>query len=112
VVDTFDLFVCTSHDEGLGLPLLEVQYAGLPVAAPDLPVFREVLGESGWYIHPDRIETTARDLAERLRSDDWRRASARLGLANVERWNRSAERDRESVVSFLSALTRAASRSA
>ena len=112
VVDTFDLFVCTSHDEGLGLPLLEVQYADLPVVAPDLPVFREVLGESGWYIHPDRIETTARDLAERLRSDDWRRASARLGLANVERWNRSAERDRESVVSFLSALTRAASRSA
>lgn len=112
VVDTFDLFVCTSHDEGLGLPLLEVQYAGLPIIAPDLPVFREVLGESGWYVYPDRIEAAARDLAERLRSDDGRRASARLGPANVERWNRNAERDRKAVIAFLSDLTRTAARSA
>ena len=38
-----DALLCTSHEEGLGLPLLEAQYAGLPIIAPDDAVFREVL---------------------------------------------------------------------
>ena len=45
-----DILICTSHEEGLGLPLLEAQYAGLPVVAPDQPVFREVLDRSGVFI--------------------------------------------------------------
>ena len=46
------VFLSTSHDEGLGLPLLEAQYAGLPIVAPDKPVFREVLGASGHLVDP------------------------------------------------------------
>ncbi len=34
LIESADLYLTTSHDEGLGLPLLEVQYAGLPVVAP------------------------------------------------------------------------------
>src|SRR5260370_2749576 len=29
-----DIFICTSHDEGLGLPLLEAQYGSLPIVPP------------------------------------------------------------------------------
>src|SRR5262249_7550236 len=47
VIGNFDLFLCTSRDEGLGLPLLETQFAGVPVIAPDHDVFREVLRRSG-----------------------------------------------------------------
>ena len=47
-----DLFICTSHDEGLGLPLLEAQYGGLPVVAPDAAIFHEVLGVSGIFVDP------------------------------------------------------------
>ena len=47
-----DLFINTSHDEGLGLPLLEAQYGGLPVIAPNQKVFQEVLGESGLLVDP------------------------------------------------------------
>ena len=53
IIEGSDFLICTSRDEGLGLPLLEVQHAGLPVIAPDQPVFREVLGESGLLINPD-----------------------------------------------------------
>src|SRR6185437_7722052 len=31
MLDGADALICTSHEEGLGLPLLEAQYAGLPV---------------------------------------------------------------------------------
>ena len=57
LLDDADMFICTSHDEGLGLPLLEAQYAGLPIIAPDAAIFREVLGESG--IHIDTADPAA-----------------------------------------------------
>ena len=47
-----DALISTSHEEGLGLPLLEAQYAGLPIIAPDQPVFREVLDRSGIFVGP------------------------------------------------------------
>ena len=50
VLEAADVYLCTSHDEGLGLPLLEAQFAGLPIVAPDKPVFREVLAGSGTFI--------------------------------------------------------------
>ena len=31
IIEASDFLICTSRDEGLGLPLLEVQHAGLPV---------------------------------------------------------------------------------
>ena len=52
VLEAADVYLCTSHDEGLGLPLLEAQFAGLPIVAPDKPVFREVLAGSGTFIDP------------------------------------------------------------
>ena len=45
VIESADFLICTSHDEGLGLPLLEVQHGGLPIVAPEGPIFREVLSE-------------------------------------------------------------------
>src|SRR5712664_2080506 len=47
-----DIFICTSHDEGLGLPLLEAQYGGLPIVAPDAAIFHEVLDASGIFVDP------------------------------------------------------------
>ena len=34
LIEAADALLSTAHDEGLGLPLLEAQYAGLPVIAP------------------------------------------------------------------------------
>lgn len=45
----FDWVLIPSLDEGLGLILQEAVMAGVPVLASELPVFREQLGDAGWY---------------------------------------------------------------
>lgn len=93
VIESADLYLCTSHDEGLGLPLIEAQFAGLPVVAPDQPVFREVLGVSGTFIDPAAPLAAVIAIADLIRAPDWRRHSAEAALANTARWNGLAARD-------------------
>ena len=100
VLETFDLFLCTSHDEGLGLPLLEMQYAGIPVVAPDNDIFREVLGDSGIYIQAD-ASSAAVAIARELQRPDWRPWASACARANVARWNDQADIDRSNVIAFL-----------
>jgi glycosyltransferase involved in cell wall biosynthesis len=57
-----DVMVFPSLMESFGLPLIEALDAGIPVAAPDLPYAREVLGDAGKYFTP----TDATDLAAAL----------------------------------------------
>lgn len=104
VVENFDLFLCTSHDEGLGLPLLEMQYAGLPIVAPDQEVFREVLGDSGIFITTHAPEEAACTIASFVQSPDWRPSAAAMAHTNVRRWNQQSEMDRSNVIAFLMEL--------
>lgn len=104
VMISFDALICTSHDEGLGLPLIEAQYGGLQTIAPDRPVFREVLGSSGLFIEPDDPEGVAAFLERAFAGEDWRAKAAAAAAANVERWNNQALGDRESVMAFLTEL--------
>ena len=99
-----DVFICTSHDEGLGLPLLEAQYGGLPVVAPDAAIFHEVLGASGIFVDPsdpvaaaDRIETV-------LSGSQWRARYVALASQNLLRWNALAAADRDAVISLIAGL--------
>ena len=101
IIEVSDFLICTSRDEGLGLPLLEVQYAGLPVIAPDQPVFREVLGEFGLLINPDNPADAAEAIAAACGEHDWRAKRARMAIANVARWNDLARRDQTQVRGFL-----------
>ena len=93
VLETADAYLCTSHDEGLGLPLLEAQYAGLPIVAPDQPVFREVLGASGMFIDPAEPALAARAVAALMAAPGWRGDWAKRARANISRWNAAAEGD-------------------
>ena len=95
-IERADLFLSTSHDEGLGLPLLEVQFAGLPVVAPDAPVFREVLGASGLFIDPGRPEEAAARIAALIGTPGWRRRAADAARLNLERWQPSRGQGRVS----------------
>lgn len=93
ILESSDLYLCTSHDEGLGLPLIEAQYAGLQVVAPDAPVFREVLGRSGIFIDPSRPEHAAEIISGAISIDAWRKPSAEAAIANIARWNGVAQAD-------------------
>jgi glycosyltransferase involved in cell wall biosynthesis len=97
------------HDEGLGLPLLEVQYAGLPVVAPDAPVFREALGSSGWFIDPSDADAAAQLILARLGETESRAAAARAAEANLIRWNAAAATDFVRVASILAGTASPAS---
>jgi glycosyltransferase involved in cell wall biosynthesis len=104
VIEAGDLYICTSRDEGLGLPLLEVQYAGLPVIAPDMPVFREVLGQSGLLVDVGDAAAAAAKVAALYASPGWRARYADAGNANVTRWNALARADHASVCRFFEEL--------
>ena len=93
-LDDADLFICTSHDEGLGLPLLEAQYAGLPIVAPDAPIFREVLGLSGIYVDPAAPAAAATRIVAALSNAEWRARYVALAEQNLRRWNGLAGGDR------------------
>jgi len=104
LLDAADLLICSSHDEGLGLPLLEAQYAGLPIIAPDAAIFREVLGESGIYIDPVDPASAAARIAAVLSNANWRARYVALAARNLARWNALARGDRETVIGLISRL--------
>ena len=46
-----DCLLAASEGEGFGLPLIEGAQRGIPIIARDLPVFREVAGDSAFYFN-------------------------------------------------------------
>jgi glycosyltransferase involved in cell wall biosynthesis len=104
VINASDIYLCTSREEGLCLPLLEMQYGGLPIVAPDAPIFRELLGLSGIFIEPGRVDRAAELIAQALARPDWRPKHAAASTSNIERWGRMEKRDRQRLVGFFESL--------
>jgi len=101
IIDDSDLFLSTSHEEGLGLPLLEVQHGGKLVVASDIPSYREVLGTSGLLIPLGQTETAATMIEELLSAKNWEDKQREAALRNVAGWNTSAANDRTELLSWL-----------
>lgn len=104
LLDKADVFICTSHDEGLGLPLLEAQYSGLPIVAPDAEVFREVLGRSGLFIDPAEPNAAALSIVHLVTKKNWRRSHAQQARSNLARWNGLAASDRDAVIDLIARM--------
>lgn len=104
VISGFDALICTSHAEGLCLPLLEVQFAGLPVIAPNQPVFREVLGASGLYVDPAYADAAAGSLRAFFADADRLAAAHLAALHNIVRWNAHAAADKANAMRMLARL--------
>ncbi|WP_448710911.1 glycosyltransferase family 4 protein [Microbacterium profundi] len=85
-------FVFPSTYEGFGVPPLEAQSAGTPVAASDIPPVREALGASALYFDP-HDDTSMLEAIREIDSDEAARELLRTaGTANVNRysWSESA----------------------
>lgn len=104
IIESADLLLCTSHEEGLCLPLIEAQYSGISVVAPNNGVFREVLGVSGIFINATSPECAAAEIADAITMPDWRSRYAVGAAANIKRWNKLAENDWIALISFLTEL--------
>jgi glycosyltransferase involved in cell wall biosynthesis len=102
VVASADLVLCTSRDEGLGLPLLELQYAGLPTVAVDLPIFREILGDrDGLFIPQGDARAAAELIVSTYWVGDWFARGQQHARRILERYNAAAERDRSDVIALI-----------
>lgn len=104
ILDEADIFICTSHDEGLGLPLLEAQYAGLPIVAPDAPIFHEVLGASGIFIDTADHTAAAARIAAAIGGPTWRAQYVAAASQNLARWNALADSDHGHVIDLIAGL--------
>ncbi len=87
------MLVFPSMLETFGHPLLEAMICGTPVAASDLPPFREVLGDAAAYFDPCDARSIARVVEDVLGRADETRARAERGRERVKRfsWTRSVD---------------------
>jgi len=109
LIEAADIFICTSHEEGLGLPLLEAQYGGLPIIAPDAAIFREVLDASGVFIDPADPAAAAARIAGLISDHRWRSRYVTQDGQNLRRWNALASTDRNAVIDLIEKLASARS---
>jgi glycosyltransferase involved in cell wall biosynthesis len=95
IFPNFDLFVQSSHTEGLPNVLLESLAAGVPVVATDVGGTREVLahGKHGKLVAPDRAEDLATAILDNLDHDPERHhrtAAAKQWIAENFTFERQA----------------------
>lgn len=62
-----DCLIAPSLAEGFGLPLIEAASQGIRIIARDIPVFREVAGESAFYFRGETAESLALAVEEWLK---------------------------------------------
>lgn len=95
-------FVFPSKHEGFGIPLLQAMGCGLPIAASNIPVFKEVAGNSVLYFdHNDRF-AIARAMAKLANDTDLRAQLRTKGLAWVKNfgWEKCARETLREITSL------------
>lgn len=79
--------VFPSWEEGFGFPPLEAAACGIPVLASDIPVHREVMGDSALYFQPDSIEDLTRTLMNYLSAHDCSPILNEAGIRTAARYS-------------------------
>ncbi len=80
-----DLFVATSHSEGMPNAVLEAMAMALPLVLSDIPGHREAAGEVAWYFESRDAEEMTEAVALALANPSRRAEHARLGQERVEK---------------------------
>jgi len=85
--------VLPSFAEGFGLPILEAQAAGTPVACSDLPALRETAGDAAVFFDPHDVASIAEALDALLGDEEKRNLLRKRGRERAAQftWARAAE---------------------
>ncbi len=91
LLDGATALVTASRDEGFGIPLVEAMGRGTPVVVSDIPIFREIGGDTALYAAVGDAEAFAARISQLIAPGEWERRSA-AALAEAARfdWARSA----------------------
>ena len=86
-------FIFPTKHEGFGIPILESLACGLPTAASDLPVLREIAGDSVLYFNQNDKYDMARAMARIIEDNDLRQDLIVKGLAQSQKfsWRQCAQ---------------------
>jgi glycosyltransferase involved in cell wall biosynthesis len=86
------LLVFPSLYEGFGLPVLDAQHAGVPVACSNAASLPEVAGDGACYFDPLSVDDMAQVIKRCLVDHDLRATLARRGIENTKRftWAKTA----------------------
>ncbi len=81
------LFVTTSLIEGFGLTNLEAMSSGCPVLCSEIPIFKEILGDSCEYVDPKNIEIIQKKMERILKSQNEQKRLIKLGFDKVKNYS-------------------------
>ena len=86
--------VLPSFAEGFGLPVIEAQAAGTPVACSDLPALREAAGDAAVFFDPHDIDSMVAGIERILKEEELRKILRKNGRERAAKftWARVAER--------------------
>ena len=89
-----EALVLPSFAEGFGLPVLEAQAAGTPVACSDLAALREAAGDAAVFFDPADVGSILAGLEKILKDEELRKVLRRSGRERALQftWSRAAER--------------------
>lgn len=91
LLDGATALVSASRAEGFGIPLVEAMGRGTPVVVSDIPIFREIGGDTALYAAAGDAPAFAARITELLAAGEWeRRSAAARGEASRFDWGRSA----------------------
>lgn len=86
-------FVYPSLYEGFGIPPLEAQACGCPIAISDIPVFKEIYKDTALYFDPLDVDDIAKKIEEIINNENLRHELIEKGLKNASEytWENSAK---------------------
>lgn len=89
-----EALVQPSFAEGFGLPVIEAQAAGTPVACSDLPALREAAGDAAVFFDPHDIDSMVAGIERILKEEELRKILRKNGRERAAKftWARVAER--------------------
>lgn len=88
-----DAFCFPSLYEGFGLPILDAQSVGVPVASSNAASLPEIAGDGAMFFNPTSVNSMARALIDVLTNDTVRTTLVEKGVANSAgfSWNMAAQ---------------------
>jgi len=79
-------FVYPSLYEGFGLPPLEAQACGSPIVISDIPVFKEIYGDSALYFNPLNPYDIADKIDQVINDENLRNMLIEKGFENSKKY--------------------------